>query len=116
MPLHQEPGQTGVGRGRTRPASRGEPGLWPGFGRVGQGIKKNGKPRRKLERKSEKTNGLHSTWKGQGWPGSKLAIARNISRKLLVWPAIQLALAAADQGHELVIVACQGTFYQPGQD
>jgi len=48
--------------------------------------------------KQKKTNGLHATWKGRGWPGSKLAIARNISRKLLVWPAIQLALAAAGRG------------------
>ena len=41
MPLHQEPGQTGV---NTWPESWGEPGLWPGFGHVGQGIKKPGKP------------------------------------------------------------------------
>ena len=38
MPLHQEPGQTGV---KAWPESRGE----PGFGHVGQGIKKPGKPR-----------------------------------------------------------------------
>ena len=37
MPLHQEPGQTGV---KAWPESRGE----PGFGHVGQGIKKPGKP------------------------------------------------------------------------
>ena len=39
MPLLQESGQTGV---KAWPESRGKPGLWPGFGHVGQGIKKNG--------------------------------------------------------------------------
>ena len=39
MPLHQESGQTGV---KAWPKSRGEPGLWLGFGHVGQGIKKTG--------------------------------------------------------------------------
>ena len=41
-PLHQKPGQTGVGKGQTWPKNRGEPGLWPGFGWAGQGIKKTG--------------------------------------------------------------------------
>ena len=49
MPLHQEPSQTGV---KAWPESRGEPGLWPGFGHVGQGIKNR-----------------EATATGSAWPG-----------------------------------------------
>ena len=54
----QEPGQKGV---KARPESRGEPSLWPGFGRVGQGIKKPGKLR------LEGQPGL--AWPGRTLPG-----------------------------------------------
>ena len=100
MALHQESGQTRV---KAWPESRGEPGLWPGFGHVGQGIKKKwgsrghrvgpawpccSWPWPKLRRKSKKHTrsawpGQAVTDQGQNWQ----SLARK-SRK--VWPTIGL--------------------------
>ena len=106
-PLHQEPGQTGVGQGQTWPESRGEPGLWPAFGQVGQGIKKPGKPRPQgqpglaLPRLAGAKIGKEKRKKKRSaWPGKAMAgqgqnwqvkpCKEFIFRKFKVWPAIQL--------------------------
>ena len=99
-PLHQEPGQAGVDRGNSQ--------AWkPGFGHVGQRIKKPGNPRphgqhglawprlarAKIEKEKHKTLMVCMAWTGRGWPGSKLAKPGKEKQKSLAynWPALAAA-------------------------
>ena len=99
MPLHQEPSQTGV---KAWPESRGEPGLWPGFGHVGQGIKKPGShshrvslagpgcswPWPKLRRESKRHT--RSTWPEQAIAGQGQNWQSPARKSRKVWPIIGL--------------------------